>query len=244
ASVMMTSGHYWMDPHLAWITHYMYSNHKPGNSGTWHYLTINVNTNNCPLATADPQNDPACGPRSEDDQIYRIIHEFGHTLGLGHGGRQGAKDFNRQGDVVVYDGGWNNTNFKPNYLSIMNYGYSGVECYNPSIGQWMVVRDYSDTDYGGLSEGLLSEQPSSFFATTVRAVPCPGAPAYERVFEYSCIDTLGTQWQISSDGQRMLRRIRAGSDWQTSGLPSLPAGIDWNCNGSINAGLVSGNING
>ncbi|MCL2495035.1 MAG: InlB B-repeat-containing protein [Oscillospiraceae bacterium] len=36
-----------------------------------------------------------------------FMHELGHNLGLGHGGR---------GD---------DTNYKPNYLSCMNYGYSG-----------------------------------------------------------------------------------------------------------------------
>jgi hypothetical protein len=44
----------------------------------------------------------------------------------------------------------------------------------------------------------------------------------------------------------MVARIRQGQQWQTAGLPSLPAGIDWNCDGSIAlaGSTVIANING
>ena len=42
-------------------------------------------------------------------QIGSIMHELGHTLGLGHGGRPGNV--------------WDDTGYKPNYPSVMNYDY-------------------------------------------------------------------------------------------------------------------------
>src|SRR3989442_6520369 len=46
-----------------------------------------------------------------------LLHELGHAFGLGHGGALSRFK-------------WDNTNYKPNYFSIMNYRYQycGVEC--------------------------------------------------------------------------------------------------------------------
>lgn len=44
------------------------------------------------------------GETSSDTRVGTFIHELGHNLGLGHGGTD-------------------ETNFKPNYLSVMNYSY-------------------------------------------------------------------------------------------------------------------------
>lgn len=53
-----------------------------------------------------PCNDPAAHPvGSLDQQEGTLLHELGHNLGLNHGG----------GDEI---------NYKPNYLSVMNYGFT------------------------------------------------------------------------------------------------------------------------
>lgn len=59
-------------------------------------------------------------------QASTIMHELGHNLGLGHGGRN--------------LGGADHTNYKPNYLSIMNYAYqiSGL----PGSGPGEAMRYY------------------------------------------------------------------------------------------------------
>ncbi|MEZ6164169.1 MAG: GC-type dockerin domain-anchored protein [Phycisphaerales bacterium] len=56
------------------------------------------------------------------DQAITIMHEIGHNLYLGHGGivQDEIIDPNRLGDVLPVP---DHTNFKPNYVSVMNYGF-------------------------------------------------------------------------------------------------------------------------
>lgn len=56
-------------------------------------------------------------------QALTFMHELGHNLGLSHGGYRAA-----EGDAVADE-----ANYKPNYLSVMNYLYSNVGL--PSITQ-------------------------------------------------------------------------------------------------------------
>jgi uncharacterized repeat protein (TIGR01451 family) len=49
---------------------------------------------------------------SQNRQAGALMHEFGHTLGLCHGGQNDAPSFQQC-----------NTNNKPNYLSVMNYSF-------------------------------------------------------------------------------------------------------------------------
>ena len=70
------------------------------------------------------------------DQSGTILHEGGHSLGLGHGGVDG-------------------TNYKPNYLSVMNYAFDpgGV----PDLNQANFRLDYSRSALNDLTETTLSE---------------------------------------------------------------------------------------
>lgn len=71
-----------------------------------------------------------------------FMHELGHTLGLGHGGTKA------NGEV-------DNTNYKPNYLSIMNYLFQNSGLIGVSKD---VSLDYSEYKLPDLNELTLSEQ--------------------------------------------------------------------------------------
>jgi hypothetical protein len=250
------SGQYYFPPRLAWTHHYIYSRHNRGASSAWARVTIDVNTLNCPLSTPDPQNDPTCrwfrdmsgrwqSSRSVSDQVDRIVHELGHNLGLGHGGRLGSGALTRQGDTIIYAGSWDNTNQKPNYISMMNYRYNISHlCFDPAAQRWVFATDFQRGDLPALNEAELAES-SPFRYTLPARVQCATAgPAFVPVFHYNCTDPMGQAWRRLSDGVRTLARMRPGSDWDFEGLPAHAPGVDWNCNGVIEAGTVRHNVNG
>lgn len=250
------TGQYYFPPKLSWTHHYIYSRHNPGRSGAWHHVTIDVNTLNCPLTSPDPQNDPACRWFTGDDggtytwrfaseHIYRVVHELGHNLGLGHGGRQGTGAQTRLGDIVYYAGDWESTNQKPRYISVMNYRYNASHlCYKAATGELLMATDFQSGTLPTLNESGLFES-SSLGYTLPRNVQCATADAaFVPVFNYGCTDAMGQKWIVLSDGTRTLGRARQGSDWQLTDLPAHSPGVDWNCNGSIQSGMVSQNING
>ncbi len=197
-----------------------------------------------------------CWTRSDDDLAYRLIHELGHVVGLGHGGRTvvGAARLNSAHSnrgFVTLGGDWDDTNYKPNQLSVMNYRYSFKSdpgCMKPltaGSSPPFIIRQltYLDRDMGDLDENALSEAPNSTFATRLRALNCHFAdPDAFPVFKYHC-STGGTQYQVISDGRATLARRPTGGAWDLS-PPRHAPGIDWNCNGRIDAGTVSQDING
>lgn len=245
------TGQFYFPPKLNWTHHYVYSKHSGDRSSGWHYTRINVFTNDCPLASSDPQSDPLCGPRDGNAQLYAVMHELGHDLGLGHGGHKADRArLLDQGDTISYGlvrgGGWDDTNLKPTYASIMNYRYNDLAlCYNPAIG-WLSLPDYGSGRLPSLNEGFLAEHAGSLFPQTLAAQGCIGATAnYTPTVAYTCVDPNNIRWAIYSNGSQAVARARQGSDWVTSGLPTLsPPGIDWNCDGMISDGFVAENLNG
>jgi hypothetical protein len=156
ASLKDASGIYYFPPKLNWIHHYIYSSTISGRSSADIYITIEAGQ----------------GGRHH---IYPITHELGHELSLGHGGRVGSNSLIRVGDYLYYDGGWDITNLKPNYLSVMNYGYNNsVLCFNPTTGEQIGEVDFSDQQLSSLNEALLAESDSAF-ATAVRGRTCTTA---------------------------------------------------------------------
>lgn len=152
-------------------------------------------------------------------QAATFLHELGHNLGLAHGGFEG-------------------TNFKPNYLSIMNYLYpvslSGRLDYSrkvlPNPGGFL---DESALQEGqglpGLEAGdgivLYScshlecpQTPGSSCQCPVAGLSCFGNPA--------CLDALNTQGACGCFG-----------------AVAVPGPIDWNCNGTIDAAPVATDVN-
>ena len=76
-----------------------------------------------------------------------FMHELGHNLGLGHGG-----------PIPLGDNTWDN--FKPNYLSVMNYDFLSGIPYAATPGSTDIVGyrvDYSDVQLPDLNESDLNE---------------------------------------------------------------------------------------
>lgn len=71
---------------------------------------------------------------SAGQQTGTFLHELGHNMGLHHGGTD-------------------DTNFKPNFLSIMNYQYQFDGIMKDGVRQWL----YSELLTSALNEGSLSE---------------------------------------------------------------------------------------
>jgi len=87
------------------------------------------------------------GPGQAESDAALFMHELGHALGLTHAG--GAQiDLDANGNPTT-------ANCKPNYLSIMNYNFSGG-LLDLATGQR--VLDYSRSELSTLNEMALSEQ--------------------------------------------------------------------------------------
>ncbi|NTX14694.1 hypothetical protein HUA74_41000 [Myxococcus sp. CA051A] len=72
---------------------------------------------------------------TEQQQAGTLMHELGHNLGLDHGGNDGA-------------------NYKPNYLSIMNYEY---QFYGFELGGTVGALDYSRVHVDSINEAAVNE---------------------------------------------------------------------------------------
>lgn len=89
------------------------------------------------------------GHGTSDQKVGTFVHEFGHDLGLGHGGGDG-------------------TNYKPNYLSVMNYFHQTQGVPRVSGAPYF---GYSNADLPDLVENNLNEAVglNSAFATPFKA---------------------------------------------------------------------------
>jgi hypothetical protein len=78
---------------------------------------------------------------TEEDKASTLMHELGHNLGLFHGGDE-------------------DSNYKPNYFSVMNYLYQfrGVPLDPEDFTQWSNWLDYSRIGTSDLLESALNEQ--------------------------------------------------------------------------------------
>ena len=123
---------------------------------------------------------------TDDQKIGTFMHEFGHTLGLYHGGHQ--VDLNNDARY----------NFKPNYYSVMNYRWQFPQPWN-TPGSW--PKNYSVGSLPALNESDLSEPlgfgaPASFpqpgFSVPFNTEPNPVNPVHT---VYAILATLtGVDW--------------------------------------------------
>jgi uncharacterized repeat protein (TIGR01451 family) len=144
-----------------------------------------------------------------NQQAGTFMHELGHTLGLKHGG-------NEDDDPNTPESG--DYNYKPNYLSVMNYSFqmSGL-IINGSDGHF----NYSQFDLPDLNEASLLEQ-NGLNDTRVNNY----STKYKFHFPYLC----GLSNQLE----------RLEGYYVLSGAQQ----IDWDCDGSIDTQSVQVDING
>jgi len=193
---------------------------------------------------------PACPPMG--DLGYRLFHELGHSVGLGHGGMLGALAASSDGGFVTTDNRWDNSNFKPHQVSVMNYWYDqGLMCAMPlpdpiPAGYRMRITSeiaFMDEELGTLDENNLSESDTNPVSVKLRAQDCSHVdPGAFPVFKYTC-KVFSTPFEVISNGLRTLAMRPEFGSWAFNVSLHAP-GIDWNCNGIIDAGTVVENING
>ena len=260
AATLDDDGNYYFDPKLNWTHQNVYRKHASGIAGAWGpYANLNAywGDKTCPFDAVDPQSDAACvtpnktgGRRGWMAQRYELVHELGHTLGLGHGGTRAGNVPAFVGDRLWYSTSiWENSNRKPNYFSLMNYRGTYLErtsmCYDPADNSLAGALDFQSEEMPTLNEASLNEREDSEFAKALRARPC--AAGRVPVFTYGC-KTGSSRHLNMSDGRQIVGRVTdKASTWSYWNLPSHPPGIDWNCDGAIEPDPTKGvraNING
>lgn len=206
-----------------------------------------------PCMTNFREGQPLCHKASSFSHSHLILHEVGHTAGLGHGGPLPRPAPRAEGGFVLPGGArWDAINYKPNYVSAMNYLYSaGKLCMEPIPDpmpedyqpRFVADLSFSTDDLGDLNENALSESPASDFAERVRAQSCSHAenPDAIPVFKYSCTTSTGPV-DIVSDGLRTVAVRLENWTWDLS-PPQHAPGIDWNCDGIISVTPVAQSIN-
>jgi hypothetical protein len=143
-----------------------------------------------------------------NQQAGTLMHELGHNLALQHGGQNG-------------------NNYKPNYISIMNYLFQTTGLITNG---YQGLFDYSENALPILSENLLNEQSGlNYSATTYPAVgPLPA------------INKVGTSWFCPGDDPtkvlpQSVAYMNGAVNWDcdTKGLLSSKVQADVNADAQI-----------
>ena len=152
------------------------------------------------------------GPRfwgksaTSDVRVATFVHELGHNLGLRHGGTE---------DV----------NYKPNYMSIMNYRYQlrGIE--RPDGTKYF---GYSTRVYKDLDENKLDEKTG--FGRNAYGLYYRGAPAWEAIDfnRNGKIDDEPVSVDLNRDGEKTI--LTAPNDMKNIKLPATD--VDYNEDGA------------
>ena len=152
------------------------------------------------------------------EQAGTLMHEFGHNLNLAHGGADGV-------------------NYKPNYLSIMNYAFQtrGIAPTDPDGAGPLSARvDYSQNDLVDLNESSLNEtngigdgtDNTRYFCPSGAQTAGPGTGA----IDWDCDSDGGTETNVPADINGGFNDIN-GNGIQDPGetiLGTLAGSEDWN----------------
>jgi hypothetical protein len=161
------------------------------------------------LSRGGPANDfllslgGTCGDKldctgTQLEQAASFMHELGHNLGLRHGGDE-------------------ETNYKPDYISVMNYAFNLTGLSVNAGGRVEQKLDYSrlgPSQIGPLDETSLSE--GNGFGQAAAGLP------YKSLIYCPAVDTDGVPSQPVNVG----------------------GPVDWNCSGGIDSGVFGTDLNG
>jgi hypothetical protein len=217
---------YYFRPLYNWTHFYGYARNERGPSHSQgHYLTLDMTG----LSSAE--------------RISKLLHQLGHCLGLGHGGRDGHTQV-RDGDFVEYVGFADTINNKPNYVSVMNHSYAaGMLWFNTAT--YDIVGDIGFTRYDmpELNEANLDETITGPMSQALQNIPSLFGPNFVPTIIYSVLDD-GVAFEVLTDGVQTLARRRSGGDWEFNGwVDPIEPGIDWDGNAVIESSTHA-NING
>lgn len=144
-------------------------------------------------------------------QAGTLMHEVGHNFALCHGGENDPPTFTRC-----------NENFKPNYLSIMNYAFQtrGIAPTDPDGTGPLTARvDYSTADLPDLVETALNETTGIGDGTDQTRFFCPdgstGTGPGSGPIDWNCDSDGGTDTNVMVDinGQNGLTTLTGWNDW-------------------------------
>ena len=157
---------------------------------------------------------PAHCQLTTTQQAVNLMHEIGHLLGLGHGGRE---DLDGPPDVL---------NLKPNYMSIMNYFWSMT---GPKVAGGFTLDFSSFPDRDTALELRLTDRPGNVYALNENALNenanlRAAQAANQYAYTYAC--------PPGPDGKSKPRTVDTGNQR-----------IDWNCNGTFDTGLQKVDLN-
>jgi uncharacterized repeat protein (TIGR01451 family) len=152
----------------------------------------------------------AGGVGTVQEQAGTLMHEFGHNLGLCHGGELDSPTFTQC-----------NLNRKPNYISIMSYRYqlSGIPPTDPDgIGPLTARVDYSPADLVDLNETNLNEPAGIGDGTDTAFFRCPngttGSGVGNSALDWNCDgDTIDASISNDINGDGILSILNGFNDW-------------------------------
>ena len=141
------------------------------------------------------------GGGSSDAKVGTFVHEFGHALGQKHGGND-------------------HSNYKPNYLSVMNYAFQTIGVQR--TGTTAPYFGYSSTTLPSLKETALNEKKGlrSSYAKTYRDIwYCAGiglviAPGRsDRNLDWNCNNKMSSSVSSDINGDGQKTTLKGFNNW-------------------------------
>lgn len=234
-----------IDPTEDWLKDMQHDHFNPERIGIFRYVATNAQG----ASTWGPYIMANANYNDAPPQAEFLLHELGHTLGLGHGGQKSASrdvyTLGSDGNIVKERVDWepDDENYKPNHLSVMQYTYQeGPKIRTESGGNIYVMQ------YNVLPDKVLDEVLDE---TRLNEMDGYRAEAHLsrytwrrnfRPFEFVRLETTVNGWYYvilrENNDCTLNNQSYAEFPFIADGSP-----IDWNLDGVIDDHPVSTNLN-